>query len=202
MHHHHHHHHHTIKDHPHAHHDHKIHNNNNGIINVASRGKNPGQRSDIQVKTFTKEHAHTVLPHAAKDNPLQFETFSDMLNDDHNHNHFITKNKINGTASGVNSHNQNPDLRRTELLMMNQASRDTDIMKNIFIICSIPILYICMVSLFQIVLKHAPYFTGKCKSFDCVAGSLGQFAMWSVLCLFALYFLSLCLFKVRLRRAS
>lgn len=53
--------------------------------------------------------------------------------------------------------------------------------RRMFIICSIPIVCIAIISGLHIIIEHAPYFDGDCRKINCVAGSDDQFIMWSLL---------------------
>ncbi len=53
--------------------------------------------------------------------------------------------------------------------------------KRLFIVCSIPIVCIAVISFFYIIVEHAPFFNGNCREVKCVAGTTDQFIMWSFL---------------------
>lgn len=53
--------------------------------------------------------------------------------------------------------------------------------KRVFIVCSIPIICIAIISFFHIIVEHAPYFDGNCRQLNCVAGSNDQFIVWTLL---------------------
>ncbi len=66
--------------------------------------------------------------------------------------------------------------------------------RRVLSFASVPIICIALISLFHIVMVHAPYFGGDCRRADCVAGAIEQFAMWSVLFILLVYGLSRMLF--------
>lgn len=66
---------------------------------------------------------------------------------------------------------------------------------QVFVVVSIPLLFIILISFFHILVDHAPYLNGKCRGTHCVAGSGEQFVWWTLLALVLLYFISRVLFS-------
>jgi hypothetical protein len=67
--------------------------------------------------------------------------------------------------------------------------------QQVFIFSSIPLLFIIFISIFHILVDHAPYLNGKCRGPHCVAGSGEQFVWWTLLILIFLYFISRVMFS-------
>lgn len=59
--------------------------------------------------------------------------------------------------------------------------------RRVLIFCSIPLICISIISLFHLIVDHAPFFNGDCRGVNCVAGSGEQFAVWTIIFLLSVY---------------
>lgn len=66
---------------------------------------------------------------------------------------------------------------------------------QVFVVVSIPLLFIILISFFHILVDHAPYLNGKCRGTHCVAGSGEHFVWWTLLAIVLLYFIARVLFS-------
>ena len=50
----------------------------------------------------------------------------------------------------------------------------------VFLLLGTPLVWICAVTLFQMIMVHVPYLGANCGSLSCAAGSLESFAVWTL----------------------
>jgi hypothetical protein len=51
--------------------------------------------------------------------------------------------------------------------------------KAVFLLLTTPIVWICVITLFPLIMIHIPYLGLNCGSLSCAAGSLEQFMIWT-----------------------